>query len=99
MGGRLEEADRWSALACATTNGIGSRIFCRDGRGTLAARHRITGCSLKRSVSVQDRCAMARSAGALRLLEERASAFQPVGEKRSFQSYFPTVGERCRQRI
>src|SRR5271170_4070340 len=34
MGGRLEEADRWSALACATTNGIGSRIFCRDGRGT-----------------------------------------------------------------
>src|SRR5271156_2258969 len=48
MGGRLEEADRWSALACATTNGIGSRIFCRDGRGTLAARHRITGCSLKR---------------------------------------------------
>jgi hypothetical protein len=42
MGGRLEEADRWSALACATTNGIGSRIFCRDGRGTLAARHRIT---------------------------------------------------------
>ena len=25
--------------------------------------------------------------------------FQPLGEKRSFRAYFPTVGERCRQRI
>jgi len=33
MGGRREEADRWSALACATTNEIGSRIFCQAGRG------------------------------------------------------------------
>jgi hypothetical protein len=36
------------------------------------------------AVPVQDRYAMARPAGALRLLEERASALQPVGEKRGF---------------
>ena len=33
MGGRLEEADRWSALAYATTNGIGSRIFLPGRKG------------------------------------------------------------------
>ena len=36
------------------------------------------------SVPGQDRHAMARSAGSLRLLEECASAVQPVGEKRGF---------------
>src|SRR5437762_14370140 len=35
----------------------------------------------------------------LRLLEKRASAFQPLGQKWGFQADFRTVGERRRQRI
>src|SRR5258707_11607964 len=30
----LRRADRWSALAYATTNGIGSRIFCQVAKAT-----------------------------------------------------------------
>jgi len=30
-------------------------------------------------------------------LEERASAFQPLGEERGFCTDFPAIGERCRQ--
>ena len=37
-----------------------------------------------RSVPVQNRYSVARSAGALWPLEERASAFQPLGEERGF---------------
>src|SRR5260370_6166025 len=43
----LRRADRWSALAYATTNGIGSRIFCRVAKAMSEARRRIIGCSLK----------------------------------------------------
>src|SRR5258708_2317540 len=43
----LRRADRWSALAYATTNGIGSRIFCQVARAPWEGLRRITGCSLK----------------------------------------------------
>src|SRR5271165_646034 len=41
-------ADRWNALGCATTNGIGSRMFCPGVRGAWGARRKITDCSSKR---------------------------------------------------
>src|SRR5436190_15433235 len=47
MGGRLEEADRWNALDCATTNGIGSRTFCLGVKDTWVARRKIIGCSFE----------------------------------------------------
>src|ERR1700676_5351121 len=42
---------------------------------------------------------MARSSGALRRLESRLPALQPVGQERGFRAHFQAVGERSRQRI
>src|SRR6266436_4710145 len=41
-------ADRWSALDYATTNGIGSRMFCPDVKDTWAVRRKTIDCSSKR---------------------------------------------------
>src|SRR6266403_940567 len=42
---------------------------------------------------------MARPSGALRRLESRLPALQPVGQERGFRAHFQAVGERSRQRI
>src|ERR1700682_1540373 len=42
---------------------------------------------------------MTRSSGALRRLESRLPAVDPVGQERGFRAHFQAVGERSRQRI
>src|SRR5215471_18300381 len=80
----LRRADRWSALAYATTNGIGSRIFCRVAKAMSEARRRITGCSLKPFCTGSEPVFRGAICRRLRLLEERASAFRSLGEEWGF---------------
>src|SRR5712691_2274405 len=71
----------------------GSRRPCgRHGGGQSTVRR-------SRSVQISSRDSLARSSRALRGLEDRPSAFRPVGKERRFRAHFQDVGERSRQRI
>src|SRR5436190_23444237 len=99
MGGRLEEADRWNALDCATTTGFGSRTFCLGVKDTWVARRKRIGCSSKRfstalGPGVPGVIYLSASAIGNRFINGSAD-----GRRAEFSSVFSAVEQRSRQRI